>query len=271
MQSLASRVAAVAGFRHPGDLAWAAALGQECRTAVWRAGTRTVAWAWLTDELAAQVDPEHPPLAEEVLDWADAARVEACSAEKPLVDALRRRGFEPEPGAFMVAMNRPLRGLPTLAGLPAGYHIRPSADPVRRAAAHRAAFGSARMSTERQVALTRRAPYRDDLDLVVENAAGEYVAYCLGWYDEATRLGEIEPLGVRPEHRRRGLGAAVSLAVLHALAAAGATRCLVYARGDQAHPAPKALYESLGFARHALVHTYVLRGADARIAGGGAG
>jgi ribosomal protein S18 acetylase RimI-like enzyme len=214
----------------------------------------------LTGELTAQVDPAHPALADEVLDWAAASRVEACETEEPLVKALRRRGFRPEAGPFMVGLSRSLAGLPPVGVLPSGYRVRPAADPARRAAVHRAAFGSDRLSTSRYVALTGLEPYRTDLDLVVETTSGEYVAYCLGWYDETTRVGEIEPLGVHPDHRRRGLGAAVSVAVLHALAAAGATRALVYARGDAAHPAPKALYESLGFTAHALVHSYAPAG-----------
>jgi hypothetical protein len=71
----ASRVLPTTGFRHPGDLAWNAALEHEARTAVWHSGGNVLAWAWLIaepEELMAQVDPDHPALADEVLDWARA-------------------------------------------------------------------------------------------------------------------------------------------------------------------------------------------------------
>jgi len=56
---------------------------------------------------------------------------------------------------------------------------------------------------------------------------------------------------------RRGLGAAVSLACLHAMRAAGATRAVVYPRGDSAYPVARRLYAGLGFRPVARTVTYV--------------
>ena len=41
-------------------------------------------------------------------------------------------------------------------------------------------------------------PYQSDLDFIVEDPEGTAVAFALGWYDEANRLGEFEPVGTDP-------------------------------------------------------------------------
>ena len=50
--------------------------------------------------------------------------------------------------------------------------------------------------------------------------------------------------------------AAASLACLHALRTAGATRAVVYPRGDPAYPVPRRLYAALGFRPVARTVTY---------------
>jgi ribosomal protein S18 acetylase RimI-like enzyme len=69
----------------------------------------------------------------------------------------------------------------------------------------------------------------------------------LAWYDDENRVGELEPVGTHPDHRRRGLGRATNLFALDRLSAAGATHAIVSCRGDAAYPIPRLLYESVGF------------------------
>ena len=52
---------------------------------------------------------------------------------------------------------------------------------------------------------------------------------------------------MRADVQGAGLGRAVSLHALRQFAASGATTALVGSRGDDAYPAPRALYESIGF------------------------
>src|SRR5262249_29222166 len=99
-------------------------------------------------------------------------------------------------------------------------------------------------------------PYRRDLDQVVEAPDGTLAAFALGWLDEANRVGELEPVGTDPRYVRQGFGSAASLACLHALRAAGATRAVVYPRGDRAYPIPRQLYFGLGFRPVAQTVTY---------------
>jgi ribosomal protein S18 acetylase RimI-like enzyme len=93
-------------------------------------------------------------------------------------------------------------------------------------------------------------PYRPDLDCVLEAPDGSFAAYVLCWYDDANRVGEFEPVGTRPEHRRRGFGSAVCLFALRRLWEEGAQSAIVYAGGREADEPARSLYESIGFHRH---------------------
>ncbi|MEN2421099.1 GNAT family N-acetyltransferase [Streptomyces rimosus] len=284
MQSLAVRAFPATGYRHSGDLAWNWCLALDradhCPTAVWSDGGRTVAWGWLElpDGLMLQVDPERAELVRDVLDWAEATAgtagpgplsVEVADTERAVIEALELRGYVRETGGpggdlatgpYMTCLGRPLTGdLPPRPRLPDGYVIRAQRDETDvagRAAAHRAAFGSDRITAERHARMRATWPYRPEFDLIVASPGGDIVAYCQGWYDEANRTGVFEPVGTRPDHRRLGLARAVCAAVLHAFARAGGRRAVVQARGDAAYPVPKRLYESLGFAAYARTYTY---------------
>jgi ribosomal protein S18 acetylase RimI-like enzyme len=266
----------VTGYRHVGDLAWNACLyldrADECPTAVWSEGDVTLAWGWLElpDALMLQVDPDRPELVDEVLDWAEATAagaftVDVAETEPHLEDALRLRGYVRRAGGpFIACLGRTLADPPEVPPLPPGYVVhaqRDDAEVAGRAAAHRAAFGSTRVTTERHARMRGMWPYRPELDLVVTAPSGDVVAYCQGWYDDATGIGEFEPVGTHPDHRRRGLAAAVCAAVLRGFAEAGGTRAIVYARGDAEYPAPKLLYESLGFTAYTRTHTLEVAGA----------
>ncbi|UNO43509.1 GNAT family N-acetyltransferase [Streptomyces sp. MST-110588] len=284
MQSLAVRVFPATGYRHIGDLTWNWCLSPDrgeatAPAAVWTRDGRTAAWGWLDppDGLLLQTDPGHPELADEVLAWAvrtaghAAARtaahtaggpltVEAAGTESHLIAALDRAGcVRAADGPFMMCLGRPLTDLPDVPRLPDGYTIRVQhdrTDVAGRARAHRLAFGSTRVTTERHARMRETWPYRAEFDLVVTAPAGEVVAYCQGWYDEVNRTGAFEPVGTRPGHRRLGLARAVCTAVLHAFAAAGGRRAIVYCRGDAAYPLPRRLYISLGFTPYTRTYTY---------------
>jgi GNAT superfamily N-acetyltransferase len=259
MQELAARVSPTTGYHHIGDLTWnwCLCLDRNDRpTAVWRDGDEVTAWAWLElpDELLLQVAPAYPELADDVLAWAEkrAGRplaVEVAETEPHLAAALEHRGYTRiADGPFMLSLRRDLTDLPAVPTLPPSYTIgQGAADVAGRAAAHRAAFGSTQLTTWRQARMMETWPYRSEYDLVVRSPAGDTVAYCQGWYDEENGIGEFEPVGTHPDHRRLGLAGAVSTAVLHAFAAAGGRRAVVYCRGDAAYPVPKLLYQSIGF------------------------
>ena len=271
MQSLAERVFPQTGYRSIGDLAWNYALchdrPQDCPTVLWRDGSTVVAWAWLERpaDLMLQVDPRFPQLADEALGWGEPLvtgpmSVEVAATETPVIGALSRRGYQLQDGPFMACLSRSLADVPDVPPLPAGYVIRPAgksrADLDRRAAVHRSAFSGSRLDAGRHELVTALHPYRRELDLVAEAPGGTFGAYCLGWYDDRNRVGEFEPVGTRPGHRRLGLARAVCTAVLHGFRAAGGERAVVNARGDADYPAPRLVYESLGFRQYTRTRWY---------------
>jgi len=266
---------------HVGDLAWArhAEPGREpgWRTTLWQddGDHAVLAWGWagLPGHLDLHVDPTRPQLAAEVLAWFEQATagsqrsVTVLETEAHLVAALDRAGYRPRAKApfFQHCLLNLDRSLPA-PRLPDGYRlraVRPDEAPAR-AAAHRAAWHPERIgelhappvdlgdaesgvTTEGYRAVMGAWPYRHDLDQVVEAPDGTLAAFALGWLDQANQVGELEPVGTDPRHARRGLGSAVSLACLHALRDAGATRAVVYPRGDGAYPVARQLYLGLGF------------------------
>ena len=98
-------------------------------------------------------------------------------------------------------------------------------------------------------------PYRADLDCVVRAPDGRFAAYCMCWLDAENRVGEFEPVGTRDEFRRRGYGRAVCTFALRRLYEEGARQAIVYCVSEPAC----ALYESLGFRRHATLRGFARR------------
>ncbi|MFF1839059.1 GNAT family N-acetyltransferase [Streptomyces sp. NPDC058231] len=272
MQSLASRVFPEAGWRHSGDLAWAAACADSAPdtrpTAVWSTGNVTLAWGWLESpgELTIQVDPAHPDLADEVLVWAQQASnsaqvsVTIGAHETHLAAALTAQDFEEDSHSpFFSCLSRPLTNLPPLLTPPDGYQIRAQrdeADIIERAAVHRAVWNSPQITADRHAAMREVWPYRPEFDLTAISPEGKAVAYCQGWYDEVSGVGLFEPVGTAAEYRQLGLSRATGIAVLHAFAAAGGKLATVCPRGDAGYPIPKRVYESLGFQAYSRTHTY---------------
>jgi predicted N-acetyltransferase YhbS len=86
----------------------------------------------------------------------------------------------------------------------------------------------------------QKAPdYRQDLDLNVVAPDGEFVSFCIAWWDAHNRIVSLEPVGTVAEYRRQGLARAVVLEAIQRVATLGAER--VFVGSDQ------AFYLSLGF------------------------
>jgi ribosomal protein S18 acetylase RimI-like enzyme len=143
--------------------------------------------------------------------------------------------------------------------VPDGFRLRTvrgQEDLETRVAVHRAAFHPSRVTAESYRNVMRAYPYRADLDCVVEAPDGSFASYCLVWLDEAVGVGELEPVGTHPDYERRGLASAVCRFALGRLQALGASTAIVSARGDNAYPAPKKLYESIGFRQRTRSQEY---------------
>ena len=268
MQELVQEAWALRGpawAQHVGDLTWQRFqhTGREplWRTRLWEEDGRTIAYGWLFEGgvLDFCVHPERPELLEHVLDWAGAAETDALDANVDAIATLERRGFErrPDDDPFMVYLARDLDELPPLRP-PDGFELRTvtEVDVESRAEAHRSAFEPSRVTVESYGNVMRAWPYRSDLDCIAVGPDGLVGAYCLAWLDDRNAAGELEPVGTHPDYRRRGLATAVCAFALRRLREEGANVAVVYSRGDAAYPAPKLLYESLGFRAHARTIAY---------------
>ena len=114
------------------------------------------------------------------------------------------------------------------AQLPDGYKIRPlhGKDEVQEYVnLQQAAFDSEKMTAEWRMRIFEHPAYRPEIDLVVENAENIPVGFCVCWLWQD--IGQIEPLGVHPEHQGKGLGRALELAAYQILRKHGARKMLV--------------------------------------------
>ncbi|GAA0390298.1 hypothetical protein Acor_46960 [Acrocarpospora corrugata] len=273
MQELTQRLWSVRSSYHVGDLAWGRLMYPpeltEWPIALWEDGGRVVAWGWanLPGDFRLQVDPEHPELMGEVLQWfkslADGqpVAITTLDVEEGLRSALAGYGYlqDPHETAFFAHHRRSLRRLPDPV-VPPGFVVRPvsgAADLVRRVAVHRRSWNSTKVTEESYRALMGAWPYRADLDWVAEGPDGEFAASCLIWLDDQHRVGLIEPVGTVPEFRRQGLSRAVCLAALHSLRDAGGSTAIVCPRGDTGYPIPQRLYRGMGFRRQARTIPYL--------------
>jgi len=254
--------------RHVGDVAWAATqhAGREAewRRQLWEDDGRVVAYAWLfrPHALDWQVSPDRPELVDAVLEWfeveaeADPLETSALADDEGAVAIIRARGYDEVSDGPWFALTT--RGLEKIAEpvVPAGYTLRTvagDADLERRVGVHRAAWEPSRFTLDSYRNVRGTWPYREDLDCVVEAPDGSFAAYVLAWYDDENRVGEFEPVGTHPAHRRLGLGRAVNLYALQRLRDVGADRAVVMCRGDDAYAIPKRLYESVGFRQHSRI------------------
>jgi GNAT superfamily N-acetyltransferase len=268
MQQLALEQRRLLGPRapwHVGDVAWGLRQHEgrenEWKIRLWVEDGRVVAWSWLKrdgrDRLEHDVHPEHLRLLDEILAEPAARVAFAYEDDAGRRAALARHGFT-QPGEAMHYLMRELAEPPEPPPLPEGFRYRTvgAGDMAERVSIHREVWGRAGTPsrfTESSYAQVRAEwPYRESLDCVVETPDGRFAAYCMCWPDDEHSVGEFEPVGVRAEFRRRGLGAAVCTFALQRLHAEGLRQAIVNCVNEPAC----ALYESLGFRIHASLVEY---------------
>ena len=114
-------------------------------------------------------------------------------------------------------------------------------------ALHRAVFESESMTVAWRT--RQHADYQPELDLVIEDSAGQLAAFCIGWFSprgiEGRPSGQIEPMGVRADLRAHGLGRAILSEAVRRLYQRGAEHVVV--ETDNYRNAAFALYEAVGF------------------------
>jgi GNAT superfamily N-acetyltransferase len=259
-----------------GELAWDHGApqgeGEEPkRYRLWRDGDDIVAWGALyppmmvtrTAErqelskatLVWQVRPGRIELLDDILDWFAAEtpgqrQTFVREANLPARERIQARGYIYDPSdGFDIMNTRDLRQIAT-PRVPPGYRLATMAeinDVEKRVAVHRAAWEPSSLTVEKYRGAMSTPTYRAEFDFVVVAPDGSLACSALGWYDEANRAGEFEPVGTHPDHRRLGLASAALLFGMQRFRDAGATHAIIGCRGDDSYPIPKLVYHGLGF------------------------
>jgi ribosomal protein S18 acetylase RimI-like enzyme len=163
-----------------------------------------------------------------------------------LAGGYRIRGVEPGEEAARVAVHR------------AAWH--PASSPWHPE--HRPTLGPEATSSfhARHYELVRRTwLYDSTFDLVAVAPDGTFAACCLGWFDPATGWAEIEPLGVAPEHRNRGLAGALCLEIAARVGARDGREIFINTGPRTDYPAPAGAYQKAGFTTFTRGMAYELR------------
>lgn len=272
MQQLASRVWP-SGW-HPGGLGWGLtrdALAESVVVAVDEDGAGpVVGFAGRGGDEITHVEHGRDDVADALVTWLlevdPSGPITVWDGAGALTRAVRRAGLEPvgrEPWSGMLLDVTAVRDDPRRHV--AGYTIRPvpPEETAERVEVHRAAWKPSSIpyidgrpiGPDAESSFTAAAYdsvrgawlYDPALDLVAVADDGWFGACCIAWFDPASGVCEIEPLGVVPEHRRRGLAVALCLEVAELVAERGGTRVFINAQPQPGYIASTSAYAAAGF------------------------
>jgi ribosomal protein S18 acetylase RimI-like enzyme len=184
----------------------------------------------------------------------------ALDSDSRRISLLERHGFRRVNG-FIVLYSRGLFDAPiSTPDLPAGLRLRHAtdADLEARVDVHRDAWsvwGPSRATVENYRRLRSAPLYDPELDVVLEDADGRFLSYCIGWADTANAIGHFEPVGCRPDSIGRGFARAVTIEAMRRMQARGLRTALVSTAS--VNERARVLYPSCGFVEVDRAHYYV--------------
>jgi ribosomal protein S18 acetylase RimI-like enzyme len=168
----------------------------------------------------------------------------------------RNRGYRKDENGAEDIAEYVLRGEIPEPKLPPGYVIQSMAE-VNDLDKRRKAFGRG-FNHEDPIEwpnlfsyqeLQKAPDYRPELDLYVMAPDGEFVSFCILWWDQKNHLATLEPVGTVPNYRRKGLARAVVYEAIRRAAALGVERVLV-GSGQE-------FYLSIGFKKILTSYSWV--------------
>jgi ribosomal protein S18 acetylase RimI-like enzyme len=258
-----------AGYVHPGDIVHRMFNG--CRHYevsrlfhIWEDGAGITAWVMLQPrhrsfDLQVRPDKRGGDLEVSLLLWAESELLGLLAeTERPVttlvidvfaddaarIEAATKVGWQISHDSRYLTQRSTAD--PPLFSLPAGYTMRTARRDEAAAigALHGATFGSAWQPGE-YAALMVSFGYRPELEWLVVAPDGSLAGFTETWHDPISGRGLFEPVGVHPDHRRRGVGRALMARGLVHMAEAGLHTGTVCFEGDNA--ASRALYLGSGF------------------------
>ncbi|MBV8693411.1 MAG: GNAT family N-acetyltransferase [Actinobacteria bacterium] len=239
------------------------------------------------DELLAQVDPTRRDVADVLVDWITDGRrfsdlrIDVYDGDVTLGRSLVDAGFTPRPDLRVASMFRPAgligtelspetRPIGRVSGVSSpgfapGYVVRAvdQDETDARVRVHRDAWRPASMpwadpetvDPDAESSFTLDAYddvratwlYDQDLDLVAVAHDGSFAGCCIVWFDPRTGVGEIEPMGVAPDHRRRGVAGALCLEAAKRVEARGGHQLFINTLTPGEYPVRDGAYLKAGF------------------------
>jgi len=204
---------------------------------------------------------EHLPLVAIGPVTSDPMRTVAYESDTWLASLLEARGYLKQE-ALEVYMVRDLASIIAKPAVADGYSLRafnPGSDIIQRSGVQSDAFAGLVEPNDWSIENTRRfirwSENREDLDLAAVATSGEFAAFALFLVDPVTLMGELDPVGTRHAHRRKGLSKALLLSGLKYLKTKGMKEAVVRTVIDN-YSAIK-LYESVGFRIVDKLYRYV--------------
>jgi ribosomal protein S18 acetylase RimI-like enzyme len=212
-------------------------------------GDEILNWAESRWRNAAQAGGETIPKALVMLGYDMVCLTMALDSDADRISLLGRHGFKRTDG-FDVLYSRSLKDPISIPKLEPSLRLRNAtdADLEARVEVHRDAWsvwGPSRASVESYRRLRNSPVYDAELDVVLEDASGRFLSYCIGWLDIANRFGHFEPVGCRPDFTGRGYARLVTIEGMRRMQARGMHTALVATAS--VNERARVLYPSCGF------------------------
>ena len=208
------------------------------RNRIWFDGEQIVALVFYENpvtDVYFSLRPGYEFLAEEMVAYAETGmpkkdgkqRLVIFGAQTALMEAAKKAGWHKEFGYWEKVRDF---SDPLERSLPDGYRFAKAPLDVAKCSEccwkgfnHEAEEGPWDGDYEHAFQLMAAPHATDELDVAIENEAGEYVCYAGMWWTPENHLAYMEPLCTVPEHRHKGLAAAAMSELYRRMKSLGAT------------------------------------------------
>ncbi len=209
-----------------------------------------LAWAESRRRDVGSLSTEFAPVAYRSL-GTDTVSTTALQSDRNRITFLEHRGYERTTDRFEILFACDLADLALERQVPSPdltiRHVTDT-DFEERVDVHRDAWsvwGKSGLTID-TYRLLRSAPlYEPELDIVLEDSNGRFLAYSICWIDHANAIGHFEPVGCRPDFAGRGFARAVIFEGMRRMRDRGISTALVAT--PSINQRAIALYKSCGF------------------------